>query len=301
MEMPNYEATSFSSIVKEIPVIDLGEDRTVVARQLVKALEEYGFFQDANRHVGRMCILVQFCVSLSAHLCTQSWRSAEAKLNGIYVKQDELELKYDIMMKQVTNHGVPEDLMDEAMEVEVISAYSTEVRMLSMIIFDLVSKGLGLEAGYFGKEHKQKMIVHHFLVCPDPSSTLGMDGHCDPNLITIYQQKVYGLQILKNEEWIGVEPLPHAFVFNFGLPIMVMTNGKLENVAHRVVPNTTQTCTGIGIYFSPANIVEPAKSFVGPDNPPLFKPFKWDTEFFPHYANKKLVYHAALEAFKIYA
>ncbi|KAH0723822.1 hypothetical protein KY289_006866 [Solanum tuberosum] len=104
-------------IVKEIPVIDLGEDRTVVARQLVKALEEYGFFQDTDRHVGRMCIFVQFCVSLSAHLCTQSWRSAEAKLNGIYVKQDELELKYDIMMKQVTNHGVPEDLMDEAMEV----------------------------------------------------------------------------------------------------------------------------------------------------------------------------------------
>jgi len=66
------------------------------------------------------------------------------------------------------------------------------------------------------------MIVHHFLVCPDPSSTLGMDGHCDPNLITIYQQQVYGLQILKNEEWIGVEPLPHAFVVNFGLPIMVI-------------------------------------------------------------------------------
>ncbi|KAG5579778.1 hypothetical protein H5410_050405 [Solanum commersonii] len=104
-------------IVKEIPVIDLGEEQIVVAQQLVKALEEYGFFQDANRHVGRMCILVQFCVSLSAHLCTQSWRSTGAKLNGIYVKQDELELKYDIMMKKVTNHGVPEDLMDEAMEV----------------------------------------------------------------------------------------------------------------------------------------------------------------------------------------
>ncbi|WMV49470.1 hypothetical protein MTR67_042855 [Solanum verrucosum] len=125
-------------IVKEIPVIDLGEEQTVVAQQLVKALEEYGFFR------------------------------------------------------------VQDYFMD------VIGAYSSEVRKLSMIIFDLVRKGLGLEEGYFGKEHKQKMIVHHFPVCPDPSSTLGMDGHCDPNLITIYQQQVYGLQILKNEEWIGV-------------------------------------------------------------------------------------------------
>lgn len=32
-------------IVKEIPVIDLGEEQTVVAQQLVKALEQYGFFQ----------------------------------------------------------------------------------------------------------------------------------------------------------------------------------------------------------------------------------------------------------------
>ncbi|KAK4723903.1 hypothetical protein R3W88_026682 [Solanum pinnatisectum] len=249
-------------IVKEIPVIDLGDEQDVVAQQLAKALEEYGFFQ-------------------------------------------------------VINHGVPEDLMDEAMKVyeeffnlpveekekytneaetlytsnpkhynskehkyrkEVIGAYSSKIRELSMIIFDLVREGLGLEAVYFGKEHEQKMIVHHFPVCPDPSSTLGMDGHCDPNLITIYQQRVYGLQILKYEEWIGVEPLPHAFVVNFGLPN-----------------------NGIGTYFCPANIVEPAKSFVGPDNPPLFKSFKWDTEFFPHYANKKSVYHATLEAFKIYA
>ncbi|KAG5579779.1 hypothetical protein H5410_050406 [Solanum commersonii] len=155
-------------------------------------------------------------------------------------------------------------------KAEVIGAYSSEVRKLSMIIFDLVRKGLGLEEGYFGKEHKQKMIVHHFPVCPDPCSTLGMDGHCDPNLITIYQQQV-------------------------------MTNGKLESVAHRAVPNTTQTCTCIGTYFSPANIVVPTKLFFDLDNPPLFKPFKWDTEFFPYYANKKLVYHAALEASKIYA
>lgn len=78
-----------------------------------------------------------------------------------------------------------------------------------------------------------------------------------------------------------------------------MTNGKLKGVAHRVVTNTTQARTAIGTYFCPANIVEPAKAFVGPDNPPLFKPFKWGTEFLPHYANKRAIYREALEAFKI--
>lgn len=35
-------------IDKEIPVIDLGEERAVAAQQLVKALEQYGFFQVHN-------------------------------------------------------------------------------------------------------------------------------------------------------------------------------------------------------------------------------------------------------------
>ncbi|KAM3235425.1 hypothetical protein P3L10_015461 [Capsicum annuum] len=77
---------------------------------------------------------------------------------------------------------------------EVIGQYSCGLRKLSKIILDLISEALGLEAGYFGKEHGQRMFVNHYPV-------------------------LYGLQILKNDEWIGVEPLPHAFVVNFGLPI----------------------------------------------------------------------------------
>ncbi|KAH0722341.1 hypothetical protein KY290_005020 [Solanum tuberosum] len=217
-------------IVKEIPVIDLGEDRTVVARQLVKALEEYGFFQVTNH--GVLEDLMDEAMEMYEEFFNLPVEEKENYANAaktLYTSNPKhYNSKDHKYWKEVLEHNCNIGGQDKKTWPsnppkyrEVIGAYSTEVRKLSMIIFDLVSKGLGLEARYFGKEHKQKMIVHQFPVCPDPSSTLGMDGHCDPNLITIYQQKVYGLQILKNEEWIGVEPLPHAFVFNFGLPIMI--------------------------------------------------------------------------------
>lgn len=104
---------------------------------------------------------------------------------------------------------------------EVIGSYSDEVRKLSKIILGLVAEGLGLEAGFFDKELGQRMLVNHYPACPDPSLTLGVGGHCDPNLITIIQQEVYGLQLLKDDKWIGVDPIPGAFVVNSGLPITV--------------------------------------------------------------------------------
>lgn len=104
---------------------------------------------------------------------------------------------------------------------EVIGAYGDELRRVSKVILGLLAEGLGLEAGFFDTELGQRMLVNHYPACPDPSLTLGVGGHCDPNLITIIQQEVYGLQILKDDKWIGVQPIQNAFVVNSGLPITV--------------------------------------------------------------------------------
>lgn len=47
----------------------------------------------------------------------------------------------------------------------------------------MISEGLGLELGYTDGELSkiQLMSVNHHIPCPDPSLTLGMPEHCDPN------------------------------------------------------------------------------------------------------------------------
>lgn len=82
-----------------------------------------------------------------------------------------------------------------------------------MKILDLIGEGLGMEAGYFERNNltvNQNIVANHYPVCADPSSAMGAAPHYDPNLITILHQKLYGLQIFKNGEWLGVEPLPNA-------------------------------------------------------------------------------------------
>ncbi|CAL5432687.1 unnamed protein product [Camellia sinensis] len=97
----------------------------------------------------------------------------------------------------------------------MLLGHSVEVKKLSLRILDLICEGLGVEAGYFADELSkiQGLVANHYPSCPNPSLVLGLGEHCDPNLLTILQQ-VYGLQILKDEQWVGVEPPAHAFVIN---------------------------------------------------------------------------------------
>ncbi|KAJ8558144.1 hypothetical protein K7X08_004910 [Anisodus acutangulus] len=104
----------------------------------------------------------------------------------------------------------------------LVETYSSEVKKLSMRILELRGEGLGLKEGYFEELSKrQALVVNHYPPCPDPSLSMGVSSHCDPNLITFLQQQVYGLQILKDGHWIGVTPLPYAFVVNIGYQLQV--------------------------------------------------------------------------------
>ena len=58
----------------------------------------------------------------------------------------------------------------------------------------------------------QELVVHNYPPCPEPDLVLGAVDHTDLNLFTLLQQDEYGLQILKDGQWFGVEPIPHAFV-----------------------------------------------------------------------------------------
>ncbi|KAK9140932.1 hypothetical protein Scep_010613 [Stephania cephalantha] len=108
---------------------------------------------------------------------------------------------------------------------EVVAAYSVQVRALALKLLELIADGLGLKSNYFDGEltQMQTILVNHYPPCPDPSLTLGLPVHKDPTLITLLLQDLFGLQVLKDGEWMGVDPLPGAFVVILGYPMQVRT------------------------------------------------------------------------------
>ncbi|GFZ13543.1 hypothetical protein Acr_23g0019280 [Actinidia rufa] len=209
-------------VCKSIPVIDLGQlgrlDRAGVLQQIMNACQDFGIFQ-------------------------------------------------------VINHGVSEELMEDTMSLfkeffdmpaEELAEYcsedrtksfrlytSVEVRKLSMRVLDLICEGLGIEMGYFGNEISkvQGLLVNHYPPCPDPSLVLGVRGHCDPNLLTLVQQEVHGLQIFKDGQWAGVEPLPHAFVINICNQLEVVALWKAQQSYLRRSLAKTQLSVAIPRYI----------------------------------------------------
>jgi isopenicillin N synthase-like dioxygenase len=107
---------------------------------------------------------------------------------------------------------------------EIIGAYCVALRKFLLTILDLIGEGLGLEEGYFEDKMTKvrSLYVNHHIPCPDPSLTLGMPEHFYLNLIsTLHQCAVPGLQVFKDGEWLGVEPLPNAFLVISDLQLKV--------------------------------------------------------------------------------
>ncbi|KAG6547046.1 hypothetical protein Mapa_011663 [Marchantia paleacea] len=159
---------------------------------------------------------------------------------------------------------------------DTMEEYSTQQQALAIRLLKLISESLGLESNYLVEacgEPKVVMAINHYPPCPDPSLTMGIKAHSDPNTITmLVQDDVGGLQVFKEDRWIDVRPLPNALVINVGDQLQILSNGKYSSCLHRVVNNNRQARTSIATFFSPAHacIIGPAPGLVDEVNPAIY-------------------------------
>lgn len=111
---------------------------------------------------------------------------------------------------------------------EVIDEYGKQVVELCGRLMKVLSINLGLgeeqlQNSFGGENIGACLRVNFYPKCPQPDLTLGLSSHSDPGGMTLLlpDHQVPGLQVRKDDNWITVKPVLHAFIVNIADQIQV--------------------------------------------------------------------------------
>jgi|UniRef100_A0A804U9Z0 2'-deoxymugineic-acid 2'-dioxygenase / mugineic-acid 3-dioxygenase len=235
-KLPQAKATSATV---SLPIVDLSLGRDEVRRAILEAGKEIGFFQVVNHGVSLEAMQDMETV------CQEFFRLPAEDKAGLYSEDTGRATRiYSSTMFDTGAEKYWRDCLRLACSFpavgdsaaawpdkprrlrEVVERFTVQTRGLGMEILRLLCEGLGLRPDYLeGDISGGDVVLHvnHYPPCPDPNATLGLPPHCDRNLLTLLlPSMVPGLEVAYRGDWIRVEPVPGAFVVNFGCQLEVV-------------------------------------------------------------------------------
>ncbi|KAL6952687.1 aminocyclopropanecarboxylate oxidase [Sarracenia purpurea var. burkii] len=255
-----------------IPVIDFsklnGEERSKIMAQIANGCEEWGFFQLVNHGIPEELL------EKVKKVCSECYdlEREEGFKNSMPVKMlnDLAEKKSGEKLENVDWEDV--FLLTDDNEwpsktpgfKETMSEYRSELKKLANKVMEVMDENLGLPKGYIKKafnggdgEDDAAFFgtkVSHYPPCPHPETVNGLRAHTDAGgVVLLFQDDaVGGLQILKDGEWIDVQPLHNSIVINTGDQIEVLSNGRYKSVWHRVLATPDGNRRSIASFYNPS-------------------------------------------------
>ncbi|AET01273.1 2OG-Fe(II) oxygenase family oxidoreductase, putative [Medicago truncatula] len=151
---------------------------------------------------------------------------------------------------------------------------------LGTLLFELLSEALGLNPNHLkdmGCAEGLIALCHYYPSYPEPELTVGTTKHSDNDFLTmLLQDHIGGLQVLYEDKWIDITPVPGALLVNVGDLLQLITNDKFKSVVHRVIANQVGPRISVACFFSTglkasSKLYGPMKELLSEDNPPKYR------------------------------
>ncbi|RAL39518.1 hypothetical protein DM860_003051 [Cuscuta australis] len=290
-----------------LPIINLEklntQERAATMAQIHDACQNFGFFEVVDH--GISVELLDRVEKLTKEHYKKSMEErfkemvASRGLDAVQNEINDLDWESTFFLKHLPSSNISQvpDLEDDYRRV--MKEFADELEKLAEKLLDLLCENLGLEKGYLKKAFYGSKgpnfgtKVSSYPPCPNPDLIKGLRAHTDAGgIILLFQDdKVSGLQLLKDDQWIDVPPMHHSIVINLGDQIEVITNGKYKSVMHRVIAQTDGNRMSIASFYNPGNdaVIYPAPALVekeAEENKGKYPKFVFD-EYMKLYAGLK--------------
>ncbi|MCL7023065.1 hypothetical protein MKW94_009027 [Papaver nudicaule] len=277
----------------ETPMIDLqGVDqkhrREEIIHEIRCASETFGFFHLVNHgvpvsvmadiinglHLGGLIGGVNFGSNFDLYVSKYAnWRDT---------------LKCNLLSPEPID---PQELPDTCRDIVV--EYGKHIMKLSDTLTKLLSEALGLQQNHLRDMDCNECLSlngHYYPACPEPELTLGTSKHSDPTFITILLQDYIG----------GLQFLHLGLASSLSL---LISNGKLKSVEHRVLANRIGPRVSVACFIRPSmntstKLYGPLEELISEDTPPIYRAITFK-EYTSYSRSKGLNGVSALDYFKI--